>query len=251
MGTQKELHAKYGDAVAIGPKTVSVADPSLIKTIYSTRGTFLKSDYYSINDALQDGHILQNLFSTRSNEFHAKTIKPVQKLYSLQAAQDLEPLMNNTMRVFCHELEQRFMEGENKGKTCDIADWISYFTWDFLGDMTFSKRMGFMEQGKDVGNILDSAEKVMRYFSVIGQIPQLDKLLGKNPYLPIKFPDFSIAAGFCVERFMERMQHMEQFKDKKDFMNGFLQAKQEYPDLVTDNEVIGYLIINILGGADT
>lgn len=40
--TQKELHAKYGDAVAIGPKTVSVADPSLIKTIYSTRGTFLK-----------------------------------------------------------------------------------------------------------------------------------------------------------------------------------------------------------------
>lgn len=50
---------------------------------------------------------------------------------------------------------------------------------------------------------------------------------------------------------MERMQHMEQFKDKKDFMNGFLQAKQEYPDLVTDSEVIGYLIINILGGADT
>jgi hypothetical protein len=76
-------------------------------------------------------------------------------------------------------------------------------------------------------------------------MPKLDGLLAKNPYLPVKFPDFSSAAGFCVARFAERMQHIEEFKDKKDFMNGFLQAKQEYPNEVTDNEVIGYLIINV------
>lgn len=40
--TQKELHKKYGDVVCLGPNTVSVADASLLKTIYSTRGTFLK-----------------------------------------------------------------------------------------------------------------------------------------------------------------------------------------------------------------
>ena len=85
----------------------------------------------------------------------------------------------------------------------------------------------------------------------VGQIPTLDKLLGKNPYRPYKFPDFSHAAGFCVQAFIERAQNIEQFKGKKDYMNDFLRAKEEYPDLVTDNEVIGYLILNILGGADT
>lgn len=50
---------------------------------------------------------------------------------------------------------------------------------------------------------------------------------------------------------MERMQNLDAFKDKKDFVNGFLAAKQEYPNLVGDNEVIGYMILNILGGADT
>jgi hypothetical protein len=40
--TQKKLHKRYGDVVRLGPNTVSVADASLIKTIYSTRGTFLK-----------------------------------------------------------------------------------------------------------------------------------------------------------------------------------------------------------------
>ncbi|KAH7108667.1 cytochrome P450 [Dendryphion nanum] len=238
--TQQALHKKYGNAVRIGPNTVSLSDPSLIKTIYSTRGTFVK-----------DGHIIQNLFSTRSNEFHAKAIKPVQKLYSFTNAFELEPIMDDNVRALVSELESRFVEGANKGKTCDIGEWISYFAWDFLGDMTLSKRMGFMEQAKDVNNLIDTAEKVMRYFSVVGQVPTLDKLLGKNPYLPYKFPDFSHAAGFCVQAFIERAQNMEQFKGKKDYMNGFLKAKEEYPDLVTDNEVIGYLILNILGGADT
>jgi hypothetical protein len=43
--TQTQLHAKYGNIVRIGPNTVSVTDPDLIKTIYSTRGTFVKVSF--------------------------------------------------------------------------------------------------------------------------------------------------------------------------------------------------------------
>jgi hypothetical protein len=41
------------------------------------------------------------------------------------------------------------------------------------------------------------------------------------------------------------MQNLEEYKDKNDFMNGFLQAKTEHPNEVTDQVVIGYLIINV------
>lgn len=44
---------------------------------------------------------------------------------------------------------------------------------------------------------------------------------------------------------MERMQEPEMGKGKNDFLSGFLEAKKEFPDLVTDNEVIGYMIINV------
>lgn len=41
------------------------------------------------------------------------------------------------------------------------------------------------------------------------------------------------------------MANLKQYKDKKDFVNGFLAAKQEYPNLITDNEVIGYMLLNV------
>jgi hypothetical protein len=121
----------------------------------------------SINDALQDGHIIQNIFSTRSNEFHSKGVKPIQKLYGLQNALQIESIMDENLCTLCAQLESRFMEGANRGKTCDIADWVSFFAWDFVGDMTWSRRIGFMEQGLDVGDMLGTAERVMRYFSVV------------------------------------------------------------------------------------
>ena len=40
--TQLYLHEKYGQAVRIGPNTISLSDPGLIRTIYSSRGEFLK-----------------------------------------------------------------------------------------------------------------------------------------------------------------------------------------------------------------
>jgi hypothetical protein len=44
---------------------------------------------------------------------------------------------------------------------------------------------------------------------------------------------------------MERMQDPALGKGKKDFLNGFLEAKKENPDSVTDNEVVGWLILNV------
>lgn len=40
--TLRKLHQRYGSAVRIGPNIVSLSDPRLIKTIYSTRGEYLK-----------------------------------------------------------------------------------------------------------------------------------------------------------------------------------------------------------------
>lgn len=40
--THQQLHDRYGPAVRLGPNFVSLSDPSLIRVIYDTRGTYVK-----------------------------------------------------------------------------------------------------------------------------------------------------------------------------------------------------------------
>lgn len=40
-----QLHRKYGTAVRVGPNCVSISDPGLIRTIYSTRNPWKKVRY--------------------------------------------------------------------------------------------------------------------------------------------------------------------------------------------------------------
>lgn len=46
---------------------------------------------------------------------------------------------------------------------------------------------------------------------------------------------------------MDRMQNLDQLKDKNDLVNGYLEAKREHPNVVGDNEIIGYMILNVSG----
>lgn len=76
-------------------------------------------------------------------------------------------------------------------------------------------------------------------------MPELDKLLGKNPYSPIKFATFANVAGYCFQRVMERVSNPDLEKGPKDFLRSFLEAKSLYPNIVGDNEVVGYLLLNV------
>ena len=65
---------RYGSAVRVGPNCIILDDPKLAKTIYSTKGEFLKTYFYRVNEILQDGQLIQNIFSTRDNDWWSLTL---------------------------------------------------------------------------------------------------------------------------------------------------------------------------------
>jgi len=54
------------------------------------------------------------------------------------------------------------------------------YAFDVIGQITFLQKFGFMEQGKDVNNIIDGTWTWMQYASTIGQVPELHKYLLGN-----------------------------------------------------------------------
>lgn len=127
-------------------------------------------------------------------------------------------------------------------------------TWDVVGNATFSQPLGYLEHGCDFDNTLRIANVAMDYFSLVGQMPILDHLLDKNPIYRIGPPSFGTVANISIQHLMDRLQNKDtHYHDpsKPDFLDKFIEAKEKFPDVVDDSQIISYLMINMIAGADT
>jgi Cytochrome P450 len=78
-----------------------------------------------------------------------------------------EPFVDSTTTEFLYQLEQRFANRADDTGICDFGKWLQYYAFDVIGELTFSKRLGFVEQGKDVGGIIGSLEWFLSYAAVV------------------------------------------------------------------------------------
>jgi hypothetical protein len=99
------------------------------------------------------GGALPAIFTTQ-DELQHKTLKtPVASLYLLSNVITFEPFVDEVLDILFQQLDERFVKTQ---ATADLADWLQYFAFDVMGTMTFSKRYGFLETGKDVNGLLQA-----------------------------------------------------------------------------------------------
>lgn len=74
-----------------------------------------------------------------------------------------EPWVDDTINVFIDEIRKRFLRPEGvDAPVLDFMKWASYYTMDAASEVVYGERTGFLEQGKDVGNMLASSHQMMR-----------------------------------------------------------------------------------------
>lgn len=269
--TYLRLHKKYGDLVRIGPKCISISKPDMIPTIYGIGKGYVKSDFYSVWQNIVNGERVASMVFTTDEAQHAAMKKPIAASYSLSTLKEFEPLIDSTTAVFLSRLDEMFA---NAGKVCDLGTWLQWYAFDVIGELTFSKRLGFLEKAKDVEGICESVGKNFDRCSVLGQMPWLDFLTYKNP-IYLKFfskPVSNPIIGFGQRRLQERLDGVDDIEDtdidiadpalrekvlhgtlpsKPDFLSRFLTVHEEQPDVVTDSRLLAYLFMNINAGSDT
>ncbi|CVK91793.1 related to pisatin demethylase / cytochrome P450 monooxygenase [Fusarium proliferatum] len=248
----KELHEKYGPVVRIGPNTLDFDIPELIKTIYGTDGKWRKPEFYHNNSAVINGKITYHLFSTTDQVEHARMKRPIVKYYSQSSVMGLESLFDGLISDFCGHLEKRFMS-RSEPKAFDFGEWIGFYSWDANGAASFSQRFGYMDKGYDYDSTISIADKALDYFAAVGQMPFLDFLLDKNPVMRIGPPNLANITRISLEHLTARLQGKDENFDPQvpDFLQHFIESKTTNPDLVNDGTIMGYLLVNLLAGADT
>ncbi|KAJ5910342.1 hypothetical protein N7504_004985 [Penicillium tannophilum] len=250
----QELHKKYGPVVRIAPNVLDLDIPELVKTIYNTKEDYLKTEFYHGSSAVNNGKIIYNLFSECKPEVHSAQKRPVSKYFSLNGILTLEPHIDSIIQYFCQRLNEKFVDGSNSSQVCDLGEWINYYTWDVVGQATFSQPIGYLEKGYDFDNTLSTANTAMDYFSLVGQMPILDHLLDKNPILKLGPPSFGTITNISIQHLVDRLQGSDaKYHDsgKPDFLDKFIEAKENHPDVVDDTLIISWLMVIMIAGADT
>lgn len=219
--THLALHKKHGKIVRLGPNVLSFSDPEALKTIYGLNKGFIKSDFYVVQQSVVKGTSLPSLFSTTDNDFHMQFRRCVNSAFAMSALVQYEPFVDNTTKLFLKQTEKLYVDA--KDKACDFTRWLQFYAFDVIGEITYSKRHGFVEKNEDIDGIVAYLTKLFLYvapvspspsFSLapkfprltqvvmkIGQIPILDRLFLKNPiYLTLSEWGF-IDATFPVAKF--------------------------------------------------
>jgi cytochrome P450 len=201
-------------------------------------------------------------FSTRSETYHARLRRSVNHAFALTTLLDYEPLVDSCTSFFLQRTQDLFVD---TGRVCDLSMWMQYFAFDVIGEITWSKRLGFVEQDRDVSNIISTVESFINYGTVVGQNPWWDYLLVKNPiklFLESKdlWPATPNAAiiKFAIARQKEAVATPP--KDIKstpskargvNFLQRFLQSQEKNKEFLSDDRIIAMCASLIIAGSDS
>ena len=122
-----------------------------------------------------------------------------------------------------------------------------------VGAESFSEDLNYLATGTDHDGTIAAADAALDYFCVVGQMPFLDFWLDKNPVKRIGPPNLGNITRVAIEHIASRAQGKDPNFDPEtpDYLQRFMEAKEQHPEVVHDGMIMNYLFINLIAGSDT
>ena len=117
-----------------------------------------------MQQALSKGQRLPSLFSTTDEQYHAQLRRSVNSAFSMSALVQYEPFVDDTTEKFLDQTQALFA---SQNKICDFAEWLQFYAFDVIGDITYSKRHGFVDRGEDVDGMVAYLGKLFSYVAPV------------------------------------------------------------------------------------
>ncbi|CAG8216611.1 unnamed protein product [Penicillium salamii] len=197
-----------------------------------------------------------NIFSTRDVAYHRAQRRNVASGYSLSSLLESESAIDSCTALFVSQMS-KFADQKTP---VNLGNWLQYYAFDVVGEVTFSKKLGFLEEGRDVDNIMEAIHGNLVYASLCGQIPELHHLLVGNPLTPFLLPSleswnqvlqFTLKAINPQTPLKENGEIQEDKVTGKDMMSRWMAAHQADPERFSTRDAIVHLSANVFAGSDT
>jgi hypothetical protein len=114
------------------------------------------------------GTTTYNVFSTQDPNEHKLLRSRVANKYSMTSLRELEPQVDECSELFLNTMRNIYKE--NPKSSVDLGAWLQYYAFDVIGAITFQQHFGFMEQGKDIDDMIGGIETGLWYAGLVGNI---------------------------------------------------------------------------------
>ena len=163
----------------------------------------------------------------------------------MDALKGLEQYVDNAVALFDKKLHERL------GQNLDMGLFVQLFAFDVIGEMTFSKRFGFMDTGSDNG-FFAQIENVIRSGVWLGQIPAvywihdfLSPVIGNHLGITARNGRLRDFVASVVE------DRKRAGSDHQDILAKLVDVQKQRPDEMNDANVLSMATSNVLAGSDT
>lgn len=253
------LHRKYGPIVRIGPNRLSFQDPAAIKDIYSPHGGLSqKSDMHIVAQQSSRGDSFQTLFANTNHEWHNSLRRKVSPAFSMTTMVQYERYVDETVDVLLTRWEAEFAGREGIDGRVDLPTWMHYYTEDAVTNVTYGKRMGFLEKGDESG-LLAATNKMLYYTIFVMQWPVLDLWLRKNVLKMWlnRHGWFNNQALETVPFALKAQQERREMRERKTALtedtltDKFLKAQADHPQEFGPRELLALGLSIVAAGSET
>ncbi len=116
---------------------------------------------------LSKGQVPQSLFGTQDQDYHMRLRRTVSNAFSMSSLVQYEPRVNDTVRVFLKQTEELYAK---PGNECNFILWLQYFAFDVITEITYSRRVGFVDNCEDVDGIIAWLGKIFDYQAPVSKL---------------------------------------------------------------------------------
>lgn len=117
---------------------------------------------------------MDSLFTAQDPAYHSALKKPVAQLFSMTNMRNYEPHADECTAIFLQSME------DLQSTPVDLAIWLQWYAFDVIGNITFQRKFGFMEQRRDVDDMIRGIDEALKYVKVVGMFPELHPWLVGN-----------------------------------------------------------------------
>ena len=132
------------------------------------------------------------------------------------------------------------------GKAMHLDQYITFLSFDLLGEVLFSKPFGYITAGKDLGGSISNNLKLIGAYAIISHFRSIH-LVALNP-MTAKLLPWGHLFNTAFKALSERRANPDA---RFDVVAHWLRTSAEHPDRLTERDILANTTANVGAGSDT